>query len=389
MYLKMKVEKAIEEINKLDTLSEKLEYYNSYFWPSIQVGFYSEPIGCNINGIQHEIFCLCNQCKGKDSISDFETYRDIRNQETQRIADFFESELDYNDKVVCFFKISQDCGTTSFTLTFVPDKLEEMDSEVLPYKKIHTIDITPKDKTEMSLLKKHLKQRLLTGKSSFFMSQFTFEKRVENLDKLLKNKIDIESRNDIFREEYDKIRKSKINRDSKKTFDKTLFKILVDAERISLGRNIEFQTRFSKIEFIVLAEDVIRYEEYLNDLNKKNNDQFIDKKEYFGIQKEDKYLNEIWFKIGLLFAKGELDEYYNSNKTGFKDGYSALKVANELKNEKFEKNILATINNYSSNKSSGSKNIYNSQDKMNKIIKYCNENQISIDDYFLSRLPIE
>lgn len=267
----MVVKKAIEDINKLGSISKKLEYYNNYFWPPVHVGFYHEPVGFKFDGEQHKLFCLCDQCKDKSPISDFETYRDIRNEETQRIADFFESKLDYETKVEYYFKISQDCGTTSFTLTFVPDKMEEMDIKVLPYKNIYTIDITPKDNTEMSILKSNLKQRLLTGKYSFFVAQFTFEKRVENLEKLLKNKIDTESRNDILKEEYDKIRKLKINKDSDKTLDKTLFKILVVAEKISLGKHSESSTRFSKLEITILAEDVFKYEDYLNKLYKENN----------------------------------------------------------------------------------------------------------------------
>jgi hypothetical protein len=386
----MKVKKAIEEINKLGSLSKKLEYYNNNFWPPIQVGFYFEPEGFKIDGEKHELFCLCDQCKDKGLISDFETYRDIRNKTTRLIERFFRITKDYKTKVEYYFEISQDCGTTMFPLFSVPDKLEDFVNKDFYNKEFECkIDITPKDINEIVILKKYLKNRLLFDKSKLFLSQFTFEKRVENLEKLLKNKIDKESRNDIFRVEYDKIRKSKINRDSKKTFDKTIFKILVVAERISQEKHNEFYSSIFDIEITILAEDTSNYEEYLNDLQEENKKQFGNNKEISNIQPDDKYLNEIWFKVGLLFAKGELNEYYNSNRKGFKEGYSAPIVAKELECLKFEKNILATINNYSSNKSSGSKNIFNSQDKMNKIIKYCNENQITIDDYFLSRLHKE
>lgn len=104
---------------------------------------------------------------------------------------------------------------------------------------------------------------------------------------------------------------------------------------------------------------------------------------------DTKYKSTFWFKVGLLFAKGELNKYYNSNKTGFKNRYSAPKVAKEIGLEDAEKNILATINNYPLDNVNADKNIYNSKDKMDKIIKHCNENQITIDDYFLSRLPVE
>lgn len=333
----MEVKKAIKELYRLNTISKKLEYYNNYFWPPIQVGFYFEPVGFMIDGEKHKLFCLCDQCKNISPISDFEMYRNIRNQETQRIADFFETELDYKEKVDNYFKISQDCGTTSFTLTFVPDKLEELDINVLPYKNIYIIDITPKDNAEIAILKNCLKQRLLTGKFSFFMSQFTFEKRVEKLEKLLKNKIDIESRNDIFRAEYDKIRKSNVNRDSKKTYDKTLFKILVDAEKISLGKQFDSQTRFSKIEITILAEDVIKYEEYLNRLSMGNikpeanlkvqsditlNENVYEKNPYSHIFSEDKAFI-LFEKLLNLYkdSKSQLADFSFIYRMMYKDGY--------------------------------------------------------------------
>jgi hypothetical protein len=268
----MEVKKAIEGIKKFGSISKKLIYYNNNFQPLIQVGFYSEPEGFKFDGVQHELFCLCNECKDKSPISDFETYRDIRNKATRLIGRFFRITKDYKTKVEFYFKISQDCGTTMFPLFSVPAKLEDFVNKNLYNKDLEcTIDITPKGKNEISILKEHLKNRLLFDKSRAFMSQFTFDKRVENLKKLLKNKIDKESRNDIFRTEYDKIRKSKVNRDSKKTFDKILFKILVVAEQISLERHNEFYNRIFDIEITILAEDTNNYEEYLNGLNEKNN----------------------------------------------------------------------------------------------------------------------
>jgi hypothetical protein len=104
---------------------------------------------------------------------------------------------------------------------------------------------------------------------------------------------------------------------------------------------------------------------------------------------DTKYKLSTWFKVGLLFAKGELNEYYNHNKTGFKSGYSALKVATELGDEGYNKFILSTINNYPLNNTNADKNIYNWKNKMDKIIKHCNDYNIVIDEYFLTRLPQE
>ncbi|UFH45371.1 hypothetical protein LNP27_09515 [Flavobacterium galactosidilyticum] len=374
----MEVKKAIEKLYKLDKLSEKLEYYRSCFWPPIQVGFYSEPTGYNINGIQHQLFCLCDQCKVKSPFMDFETYRDIRNQETQRIADFFESKLDYETKVEYFFKISQDCGTTSFTLTFVPDKLEELDIKVLPYKNIYTIDISPKDNAEISILKSHLKQRLLIGKYSFFMAQFTFEKRVEDLEKLLNINRVKDNRDDLYYEELDKIRKSKINRDSKKQKDITLFKILAIADDIIKGNHIESYNDFSKLEMTILAEDNNKYKEHLTRLLEGNNIPFVNQKENSSIQSEDKYLNCIWFQIGLVFVNGKAQELYEKYK--LEKGHF-LKITLELGFKKTDRPYFSeTLNNSTIN----SKNIYRSANKMKTIYKYCLENQISLNDSFMS-----
>jgi len=109
-----------------------------------------------------------------------------------------------------------------------------------------------------------------------------------------------------------------------------------------------------------------------------------------GKKKNDYAFKEyIWFKNGLLFAEGKMNKYYNSTKTSFADGYSAPKVAKEIGYENHEKFILATIKNYSKDNSNADKNIYNSKDKMEKVIKHCKDNNFGIDEYFLSKLPIE
>jgi hypothetical protein len=101
------------------------------------------------------------------------------------------------------------------------------------------------------------------------------------------------------------------------------------------------------------------------------------------------YKNEIWFKVGLLFAEGKMDRYYYDKKPGFKDKYTAPKVAEELGNSDFNKIILATISNYDKNNSNANKNIFNSRDKMQKIIVHCKEKNIPVIPYFISRLPAE
>lgn len=99
--------------------------------------------------------------------------------------------------------------------------------------------------------------------------------------------------------------------------------------------------------------------------------------------------NKIWFKVGLLFANGTMEKYYNVNDKGvlsFKDNFTVPKIAKELGNVKYNKYILGTIQNYSI-KNNGDKNIFNSRDKMEKIIAYCKQRRIDIIPYFIDRMP--
>ena len=107
---------------------------------------------------------------------------------------------------------------------------------------------------------------------------------------------------------------------------------------------------------------------------------------------EEGYKNQNLFKIGLLFATGEMNNYFSvtsHGKTVMKEGYSAPKIAEKIGNNGYNKWILATINNYAIDNVNGNKNIFNSVDMMTKIIDHCNINNIKIDPYFISRLPID
>jgi len=113
-----------------------------------------------------------------------------------------------------------------------------------------------------------------------------------------------------------------------------------------------------------------------------------------GKPKQDKKTDKdyVWFKVGLLFADGTMEKYYNMTDAGvlkFKDNYTTPKVAKDLGHEDYVKYILATINNYKLTNSNGKKNIFNSREKMEKIIAHCKENKITINPYFISRLPSE
>jgi hypothetical protein len=107
---------------------------------------------------------------------------------------------------------------------------------------------------------------------------------------------------------------------------------------------------------------------------------------------DEAYKNQNLFKVGLLFAKGEMNKYFkvnSKNKTVMNYEFSAPKIAKELGNNSYNKYILSSINNYTTDKENGNKNIFNSFDMMTKIISHCEVNNIPVDAYFKSRLPIE
>ncbi|WP_134391459.1 hypothetical protein [Flavobacterium psychrophilum] len=104
---------------------------------------------------------------------------------------------------------------------------------------------------------------------------------------------------------------------------------------------------------------------------------------------KDTYKSEVWFKVGLLFARGEMEKFYTENRKDIKDEYSAPKIAEELGNIHYQKTILATMKEYTKSNSNGNKNIYNSLERMKKIINHCNEKQINIIPEFIAKMPTE
>ena len=103
----------------------------------------------------------------------------------------------------------------------------------------------------------------------------------------------------------------------------------------------------------------------------------------------NKYKDFVWFKVGVLFASGEMEKYYNlsdKKELTFKENFTAPKVARELGDEKYVKEILASIKNYDLKNSNQSKNIFNSPLKMKVIIEHCQKNKIVVIPYFIHRL---
>lgn len=117
-------------------------------------------------------------------------------------------------------------------------------------------------------------------------------------------------------------------------------------------------------------------------------------------QKEDAYKDEVWFKVGVLLASGKMHKYYTIDSKGImhlKDSYTAPRVAEEIEDKKgdvekvkkYDKVVLATLKNYGPENTNANKNIFNSRDKMAKIIEHCKENGIPVIPHFKDRLPPE
>lgn len=268
----MRFEKEIEAIKNLATLSEKLKYYNDNVTPLFNIGIEQHKVGFDLGKEMYNIFCVCQQHKGLYTLSDFEIYRDIRNNETQKVFDFFEHTEDYNAKIEYYFKICEGYSTTKRILYFIPDKLEEIDNRLFPYKE-KIIDITPKNNNEIEILKNNIKEKLLLDVKNFYLplAQFTFEKRVEVLNNYLIVRTEKKRREELLQLEYDKINLSKVDINSKKPYDRMLFNILNTVENIIQGKHVEYYTEFSKIKITILAEDAIKYEKYLNSLCNNSN----------------------------------------------------------------------------------------------------------------------
>lgn len=97
-------------------------------------------------------------------------------------------------------------------------------------------------------------------------------------------------------------------------------------------------------------------------------------------QKENKQnediKNKLWFQVGLLFAKGEMEKLktkYNNNAT---------QIAKHLGNSSLRPYISESI----SKTNTTDKNVFANNDRLLLIRKYCEENNISIVNDFLKQI---
>lgn len=147
----------------------------------------------------------------------------------------------------------------------------------------------------------------------------------------------------------------------------------------------EFLLKMKHHKFESKENDIQICEGYINYLKKKEQTE--------SVKPDEDYKTQNLFKVGLLFATGKMNEYLTINGSNkelvSKNGLSPLRIANELGSPSFEKWILASKNNYTSDNKNGNKNIFNNLDMMTKIIDHCKAEKTEIDPYFMSRLPIE
>lgn len=93
----------------------------------------------------------------------------------------------------------------------------------------------------------------------------------------------------------------------------------------------------------------------------------------------DNYKNTIWFKVGLLFATGEMDKLitrFNGNAT---------QIAKHLQNKNYRPFISESISKTNKN----DKNVFSDQGKLLKIQKHCIENKILMIDSFTKQIKPE
>ena len=96
--------------------------------------------------------------------------------------------------------------------------------------------------------------------------------------------------------------------------------------------------------------------------------------------KDKKLLELKWFKVGLLFANGEMDSLFEKHKSGDTPNFTA--VARELG----DKNLRPYISESYSGTNETDKNIFINKDKVEKILNYCKTNNINVLETFNERI---
>lgn len=90
--------------------------------------------------------------------------------------------------------------------------------------------------------------------------------------------------------------------------------------------------------------------------------------------------SRLWFKVGILFANGDMDKLLIKHKVGTMANYSA--IASELG----DKSLRPYISQSLSFSNSTDKNIFSKKAKIDYIISYCKSKSITVVDSFYKRV---
>lgn len=163
-----------------------------------------------------------------------------------------------------------------------------------------------------------------------------------------------------------------------------------DIELLTLPRYNDdaFEKEQSRIVYSIQREfhlhavflEVLKIQAFINELSINEH---ADSKELGKVpatlKDEFKYKESAWFKIGLLFATGEMEDLlskFDSNGT---------QIAKYLGNEKgFRPYITESIG---INKRTAEKSVFSKRKNMAKIILHCEQNNIPVVSSFLELLP--
>lgn len=264
-------------------------------------------------------------------------------------------------------------------------KIETISKQMSIFKSIESkeINVCVISKTEIfdvNLLDNYL---LNQTKNQYLDARLTDLKNLcEKVKKSNENKIDASNKETLFKYEF--------KRTNKKTNDPECYKFSSFNESIFLLNTAEL--KYKKIDFNE-AENHYKYgyfaksftkgllalkcNEILEVLNKYLTQQTETTNE---AKKPDAYKDHIWFKIGLMFANGKMQNLLEKFKN------NATQIAKHLENESFRPFISESIG---INSKTSDKSIFSNKDKMNKIITYCENNNIEVNNDFKRRLPIE
>ena len=171
-------------------------------------------------------------------------------------------------------------------------------------------------------------------------------------------KTETEKNNAVYRDET-----KNFPEESKKDFD--IFFLEKQKEQLKLTKQEFFEYKRSKILDSNLPKPVDVKQDSLEDKN-------------ICIEKNK---HKIWFKIGLLFATGEMDKLlkqFNGNSTQIAKYLGDLKGLRPYISESI--GIITKKSN---------KNIFSSRKKMEEIILYCEASNIPVIQSFKDRIPLE